>query len=246
MQQAASFLPPPPPNAHSIPSSPASTVNSTDDVPRKTAIVVGAGPVGCLAALSLAKTGWSVDLYEGRPDIRLESSKVNVAQRSINLAISSRGIAALYAVDPAMATRFIESAIPMRGRMIHDEAGKQESQSYDPQGGQCINSLERGILNEELLDQAAAHPSIAIHFQHKLTTADFDKRVAIFSATSPEGKVQDIQTTFDFCVGADGSYSNVRRQMMRVVRMDYQQEYIAHEYIELRMPPGPEVDGSAT
>ncbi|KAG8954726.1 kynurenine 3-monooxygenase, mitochondrial precursor [Tulasnella sp. 424] len=245
MQQAAFFLPPPATNP-SIPSSPASTVNSTDDVLRKKAIVVGAGPVGCLAALSLANAGWIVGLYEGRPDIRLESSRLNIAQRSINLAISSRGIAALYAVDPAMATRFLESAIPMRGRMIHDEAGNQESQVYDPQGGQCINSLERGILNEELLDQAAAHSSITIHFQHKLATADFDKKVASFSATTSEGKVQTVEATFDFCVGADGSYSNVRRQMMRVVRMDYQQEYIPHEYIELRMPPGPEVNGSAT
>ncbi|KAG8900621.1 kynurenine 3-monooxygenase, mitochondrial precursor [Tulasnella sp. 408] len=225
--------------------------NSTDGVLRKTAIVVGAGPVGSLAALSLAKAGWNVGLYEGRPDIRLESSRLNVTQRSINLAISSRGIAALYAVDPAMATRFLESAIPMRGRMIHDEAGNQESQLYDPQGGQartllCINSLERGILNEELLDQAAAHPSITVYFQHKLTTVDFDKRVASFSSTTPEGKIQAVEATFDFCIGADGSYSNVRRQMMRVVRMDYQQEYIPHEYIELRMPPGPVVDGSAT
>lgn len=137
-----------------------------------------------------------------------------------------------------MATRFLESAIPMRGRMIHDEAGNQESQLYDPQGGQvrtllfirlaefidifylpqCINSLERGILNEELLDQAAAHPSITVYFQHKLTTVEFDKRVASFSSTTPEGKIQAVEATFDFCIGADGSYSNVRRQMMRVVR----------------------------
>lgn len=33
----------------------------------KKAVVVGAGPVGCLAALALAKRGWSVELYEGRP-----------------------------------------------------------------------------------------------------------------------------------------------------------------------------------
>jgi kynurenine 3-monooxygenase len=71
---------------------------------------------------------------------------------------------------------------------------------------------------------------------------------------------KDIGVDFDFCVGADGSYSVVRRQLMRVVRcvpfpylwvtlvdyttphdvlrMDYQQEYIPHEYIELKMPAG--------
>lgn len=30
-------------------------------------VVVGAGPVGCLAALALAKRGWRVSVYEGRP-----------------------------------------------------------------------------------------------------------------------------------------------------------------------------------
>jgi kynurenine 3-monooxygenase len=34
------------------------------------AVVVGAGPVGCLAAMALAKRGWRVDLYEGRPGTR--------------------------------------------------------------------------------------------------------------------------------------------------------------------------------
>jgi len=33
----------------------------------KKAIVVGAGPVGALTALALAKRGWTVEVYEGRP-----------------------------------------------------------------------------------------------------------------------------------------------------------------------------------
>jgi 2-polyprenyl-6-methoxyphenol hydroxylase-like FAD-dependent oxidoreductase len=31
------------------------------------AVVIGAGPVGCLTAISLAKMGWQVEVYEGRP-----------------------------------------------------------------------------------------------------------------------------------------------------------------------------------
>jgi hypothetical protein len=37
------------------------------------AVVVGAGPVGCLAALALAKRGWRVDLFEGRPGSAADS-----------------------------------------------------------------------------------------------------------------------------------------------------------------------------
>lgn len=205
---------------------------------RRRAVVVGGGPVGCLCALSLAKTGWSVDVYEGRPDPRLPSSKAAMAQRSINLAMSSRGIAALASVDPALAERFMDTVIPMRGRMIHDAKGRTSSQVYDI-GGQSNNSIDRALLNEGLLNEAAAWPGVRVHFEHKLATADFDRRSLAFRTPSGTELVD-----FDLCIGADGSYSNVRRQMMRFVRMDFQQEYIPHEYIELRMSAGVDANGA--
>jgi len=74
----------------------------------------------------------------------------------------------------------------------------------------------------------------------------------------------DTRVNFDLCIGADGSYSVMRRQLMRVVRlvdkflsfkicadtdvllrrMNFQQEYIPHEYIELKMPAGHDEHGS--
>ncbi|KAI0705824.1 FAD/NAD-P-binding domain-containing protein [Cytidiella melzeri] len=207
------------------------------------AVIIGAGPVGCLCAISLAKQGWLVEIYEGRPDIRLPSSKAAAQQRSINLAMSSRGIAALQAVDPKASERFLRSVIPMRGRMIHDVRGQQHSQPYD-RDGQCINSIDRALLNEDLLEEALSVPNIQAFFKHKVTSIDFDARtLSVRNDGAPEAQV-----TFDLCVGADGSYSIVRRQLMRVVRMDYQQTYIPHEYLELRMPAGPvnETDGQAT
>ncbi|KAI5122069.1 hypothetical protein M0805_006052 [Coniferiporia weirii] len=197
------------------------------------AVVVGAGPVGCLAALSLANMGWHVDVYEGRPDARLSAPDAGASLRSINLAISARGIAAIQAVDPAAASRFLQSVIPMKGRMIHDHSGTQHSQLYDTHG-QCINSIDRGLLNQGLLDEVLAHPAIRVFFHHKLTTADLDGRVLSFHDLIQN---KHVQVPFDFCVGADGSYSNVRRQLMRSVRMDFQQTYIPHEYLELKMPP---------
>lgn len=202
-------------------------------VPRK-AVVVGAGPVGCLCAISLAKMGWSVEIYEGRPDMRLPSSKAAAQQRSINLAISSRGIAALQAIDPGATDRFLRAAIPMKGRMIHSDEGDTRSLPYD-RNGQCINSIDRALLNEDLLEEALSVPNVRVFFQHKITAMDFDART--ISMRNDQAK-QDVSVTFDFCVGADGSYSIVRRQLMRVVRMDYQQEYIPDEYIELKIPAG--------
>ncbi|KDQ60731.1 hypothetical protein JAAARDRAFT_31708 [Jaapia argillacea MUCL 33604] len=216
-------------------------MDSTNSTVRK-AVVSGAGPVGCLVAMSLAKMGWNVEVYEGRPDMRLPSSQAAAKQRSINLAISSRGISALQAIDPAMTERFLETVIPMHGRMIHATNGRLDSQPYD-RYGQCINSIDRALLNRGILDEAAAVPNIRMFFNHKVTAVDFDRKVM---TVRDAGSAQDIHVDFDFCVGADGSYSVIRRQLMRVVRMDYQQVYIPHEYVELKMPAGRDPGGNPT
>ncbi|KAF8628453.1 hypothetical protein AX15_003968 [Amanita polypyramis BW_CC] len=200
----------------------------------RTAVVVGAGPVGCLAALALAKCGWFVHVYEARPDPRLPTSRAAAQQRSINLAISHRGIAAIEAVDEGAARRFLHNAIPMRGRMIHTLDGRLDSQPYD-RHGQCINSIDRALLNEELLEALSTLSSIKIFFRHKVLSADFDEK---FLTVRDLDADKEFSVNFDFCIGADGSYSIVRRQMMRVVRMDYQQAYIKDEYVELKMPVG--------
>ncbi|EIN07461.1 FAD/NAD(P)-binding domain-containing protein [Punctularia strigosozonata HHB-11173 SS5] len=208
---------------------------------KRKAVVVGAGPVGCLTAAGLAKLGWSVDIYEARPDIRLPSSKAAAQQRSINLAISSRGIAALRTVlDEAATARFLETVIPMRGRMIHHTDGTQESQAYD-RHGQCINSIDRALLNESILNETLGVANVRAFFRHKVASIDFEERSMVVT-NAEDG--QDRKIWFGLCIGADGSYSVVRRQMMRVVRMNFQQEYIPHEYVELKMPPGRHADGT--
>ncbi|KAF9500956.1 FAD/NAD-binding domain-containing protein [Pleurotus eryngii] len=217
-------------------------MNTAHPAHQRTAVVVGAGPVGCLAAIALAHRGWQVRLYEGRSDMRLPTSKAVSQQRSINLAISSRGILALQAISPSTAQRLLQTVIPMKGRMIHHINGKQESQLYD-KDGQCINSIDRALLNEELLQEAANTKNIRILFNHKVQNVDFEKKT-IGCRNVRTG--EDASSAFDLIIGADGSYSVVRRQMMRVVRMNYQQEYIRDEYKELKMQPGQDKDGNPT
>ncbi|KAG5456583.1 MAG: hypothetical protein BJ554DRAFT_3642, partial [Olpidium bornovanus] len=101
---------------------------------RRTVAVVGAGLVGALAAVYLAKRGWAVHLYEARADVR-KSDPGDVEQgRSINLALSKRAIDALYGTGLFLDRFVLQDAIPMEGRMIHGRDGSLNSQPYGLHG----------------------------------------------------------------------------------------------------------------
>lgn len=89
------------------------------------------------------------------------------------------------------------------------------SGAADPGSLQCINSIDRALLNEGLLDEASAVPNIRLFFKHKIQAVDFDNKTMVVH--DAQG-ANDVTITFDFCIGADGSYSVIRRQLMRVVR----------------------------
>src|SRR5688572_15597548 len=117
-------------------------------LPSKDIAIVGAGLVGSLLAIYLSKRGYNVSVYERRPDMRKE---VSDAGRSINLALSTRGIRALEEVG--LAATLKEVAIPMHGRVMHDLRGKLSFLPYGKQG-QYINSISRSGLNTVLMDAA--------------------------------------------------------------------------------------------
>jgi len=116
----------------------------------KTSIcLVGAGPVGSLMSVLLARRGFDVTVYERRPDMR----RVDIpAGRSINLALANRGINALEKVG--LMNEIGKYLIPMRGRMIHDEAGNVSLQPYGNKAEEIIYSVSRGELNKTLMNVA--------------------------------------------------------------------------------------------
>ncbi|SCU79048.1 LAMI_0A07096g1_1 [Lachancea mirantina] len=195
--------------------------------------VIGAGLVGCLASIALAKRGYKVTLFEYREDPRLTST-TDRNLRSINLAISARGISSLEYVDKDVCDRVLEGIIPMKGRMIHDTKGNQEAQNYGL-FGECINSIDRAVLNSRLLNELDALENVEVKFGYKLVRINFGdiKQNCIFKTRQNAEESFE----FDFVVGSDGAYSTVRAQMQHAVRMDYSQEYIDTCYIELYIPP---------
>ncbi|CAH7666585.1 kynurenine 3-monooxygenase [Phakopsora pachyrhizi] len=200
---------------------------------RPRAVIVGAGPVGCLAACMLESHGWSVSVYESRPDFRA-SAMSEVRARSINLAFSSRGIEAVRSVDPGMVEKLLEQAIPMRARMIHNVEGKLNSQTYGL-NKEHINSIDRNLLNRTILLEACKKPNVNVYFNHKLIKADFDQSILTFQDLE---SLDIVEVQSSLTIGADGSYSKVRDQIMRASRVDFSQEYIDDLYLELSIPPG--------
>ncbi|EXJ79102.1 kynurenine 3-monooxygenase [Capronia epimyces CBS 606.96] len=212
----------------------------------KKVVVVGAGPVGSLAALYAASRGATVEVYELRDDLRnLETSPLNFT-KSINLALSERGINALRSTgnDELVETVF-QNTIPMHGRMIHTRSATgaltEQSQLYDVHG-RYQRSVDRGVLNGVLLNYLDALPNVKIFFQHKLTGADFRKKEAWFEVMdrtdgSSSTRPKEIAVTFDFLIGADGAHSSTRFHLMKFARVNYQQEYIDCLWCEFTMPP---------
>ncbi|OBA24365.1 kynurenine 3-monooxygenase [Metschnikowia bicuspidata var. bicuspidata NRRL YB-4993] len=202
--------------------------------------VVGAGLVGCLAALAFSAKGYKVHLFDLRRDPRLETSQRSL--RLINLAVSDRGIRALQAVDEKMAERILQHVIPMKGRMIHDITGtKQESQIYGL-FGESIKSIDRLFLNRQLLDELD-NTDVEVLFEHKLTgVSDIDKLGAHPTLKFATSGSEEAVFNFDYVVGTDGAHSQFRYQMQKTMRMDFSQKYIDMQYMELSIPP---VEGAA-
>ncbi len=200
----------------------------TKDNPRF--MIVGGGLAGALMANYLGKAGREVAVYEKRPDLR--TAKI-VTGRSINLALSVRGIHALKEIGVADAV--MADAVPMPGRMIHDLDGRLNFQPYG-QSGQAINSVSRAGLNIILLNTAERYETVSLHFNHKCVDVDLDAPAADF-LNSETGERTRVEA--DIILGADGAFSAVRNRMQRLDRFSYSIDYLEHGYKELIIPPAP-------
>lgn len=193
---------------------------------KKDIVIAGAGLVGSLLSIYLARRGYKVRLYERRPDMRKEEMS---AGRSINLALSDRGLLALEKVGLADEIRSI--SIPMHGRFIHNLDGSTAFQPYGKEG-QYINSVSRATLNKKLMD-LAEQAGVEIFFQHKCAGVDWKKKRIHFETQSGQ-----METGFELLFGADGAFAASRLQhQLQYDRFDYQQYYIDCGYKELSIPP---------
>lgn len=190
--------------------------------------IVGAGLAGTLLACALARAGRRIDVYEKRPDPRRRQPEHG---RSINLALSLRGIDALRQIG--LADEVLKSSILMRGRMMHAPSGELTFQPYGKDDSQALHSVSRAGLNRQLVEAAARYPWIRLFFEHKCVDLDPDSGKLAFADSATHST---IEVAADFIVGADGAYSTVREKLQKQERFNYRQDYLSHGYKELTIP----------
>ena len=194
---------------------------------KKNITIIGAGLVGSLLSIYLSKRGYKVKVFERRGDMRLEKMS---AGRSINLALSDRGLLALAKVGLADAIK--EISIPMHGRHIHNLDGTIAFQPYGKEG-QYINSVSRAMLNMKLMDLAEQHGA-EIFFNYKCSSIDWKKNQISFEL--PDSRLMTHDSGLIF--GSDGAFSAARLQhQLQHDKFNYNQYYIDCGYKELTIPP---------
>jgi len=193
-------------------------------------VIIGAGLCGSLLALRMAQRGYKVTLIEKRPDLR---KKEQDAGRSINLALSDRGLRGLRLAGVEEAAKKL--CIPMHGRMIHDKEGNTFLSKYSGRENEYINSISRPGLNMLLLDEAEKMPNVIIIFNHGCKTVNLETASATFKNYDT-----GIETTFsgDIIFGTDGAGSVVRKSMFNDKKFlfSFSQEWLSHGYKEISIP----------
>ena len=188
-------------------------------------IIIGAGLSGSLLAIYLAKRGIHSEIYEARGDMRLEKMS---AGRSINLALSNRGIAALKEVGPEES--ILAEAVPMFGRMIHAVDGQTKLLPYSGRKGEFINSVSRSGLNIALMNEAEKYPEVKFLFNERCIDCNFPSGEILFERGN--------SIIAETIIATDGAGSVIRNEMLSgaVKRFNFSQQFLEHGYKELHIP----------
>ena len=193
-------------------------------------LIIGAGLCGSLLALRLGQRGYNVRVMERRSDLRKEDIS---AGRSINLALSNRGIKALKMVG--LENKVKSLCIPMYGRMLHDKSGNTKLSKYSGRDGEYINSISRELLTALLIDEAEALKNVSFEFHQKCDAIDFENNIARFK-NSKNGTALDCEANRIF--GTDGAGSILRKSYLskRKFLFSFSQNFLTHGYKELTIP----------
>ena len=187
-------------------------------------VLIGAGLSGPVMGIYLSQHGLNVDIYEKRPDMRSNNMS---AGRSINLALSIRGIRALKEIG--IFNEIKPLLIPMKGRMIHDMDGQTTMQPYGQKNNEVIYSVSRADLNKKLMTAAENTSKVNFFFNHDLVSADLRNNFLLFNNKK--------KISFNSVIGCDGSSSILRDEIIKESNAKFVKKPLGHAYKELTIPP---------
>jgi len=196
-------------------------------MPRYT--LIGAGPVGALMALLLARGGRRVRLIERRPDPRRAPAERG---RSINLALAARGLLALE--QAGLLPHVAPALIAMPGRMLHDTEGTQRFLRYGQNEREVIYAVSRELLTRLLLDAAESSPYIELQFDTRCLDVDPQARSLTLR---DERSGQSTSERFEVLLGVDGAGSAVRAALVSRGYTRAHEAPLEHDYKELWIAP---------
>ncbi len=198
--------------------------------PTHTVLVAGAGLAGSTLAIDLAMRGYDVHVVEKRPRIEPQG-----AGRSINLALSHRGLIALERIGLRSVAEAM--SIPMRGRMMHDSAGKQSFHPYSHSSDNAILSISRGGLTNTIRGAAEKFENVTINYGTTLTQIDWVNQSVRLKHSGTTRTIAPNKL-----VGCDGAGSVVRRSMQDHNLTTATSDLLPHGYKELTIQPTPSGD----
>lgn len=192
-------------------------------------IISGAGPVGVMLAIMLAKKDYQIEIVEKRQDPFLHTKDEG---RSINLALSVRGLDALEKVG--LAEELLTHAVPMKGRMIHNKDKSTHFIPYSPNQEKAIYSISRIELTKLLLKKAGAFKNIKISFEEECLGVDI-KSNTVFLKNRQTNRSH--KKPFDLLFDCEGANSSVRTSLLKFPYTNFTQNYLSYDYIEIAVPP---------
>lgn len=205
-------------------------VRSRGSLQEADVVIVGAGPVGMTAALTLAHQGVSCVLLDAKATFNDGSRAICIARQSFHILES------VDAVAPFLAKAL---AYPS-GRSFY--RGRQILEFFMPDGpGQKFRpmyNLQQQYTEAFLHEAVQRQPLIELRWQSRVTAVEQDAEAATLMVEDPHGTYA-LRTPW--LLAADGARSAVRSlRGLRLQGQNYEGRYIIADIQMRRTPQGPE------
>lgn len=190
-------------------------------------IIAGAGPIGLVTALELARHGVASVVLE---------SELQVSEGSRAIVFTRRSMEILQQVG--VAQRMLQDALPWRfgnsfyrgERVFRMEAPHDDNDRFWP-----MTNLQQQYLEEYLVDAAQAQPLIDLRWGNRLVRVLQHEGGARVEVDTPEGPYE---LAADWLVATDGARSPIRSQLgLKMEGASYEGRFvIADIRIDLDLP----------